>query len=100
MSKAKLSRPSLSTNSAEFLKSPLSKLPVTVTINKIGKYYFVDSSYDEEPLIEARLTAGVTKEGNVCALQKGGSGLLSEDEVSEMLRLAIDKSRELGREIN
>ena len=79
---------------------PIKKLPVTVTINKIGKYYFVDSSYDEEPLIEARLTAGVTKEGNVCALQKGGSGLLSEDEVSEMLRLAIDKSRELGREIN
>ena len=71
-----------------------------IRVRQIGKYYFVDSGYDEEPLIEARLTAGVTKEGKVCALQKGGSGLLSEDDISEMLRLAIDKSKELGREIN
>lgn len=77
-------------------KLPIKKLPITITVAKIDNYFIIDPNSEEEKLIEARLTIGVTKEGRICAIQKGGTGLLSIEEVEKMIELAVDKSKEIA----
>lgn len=69
-------------------KLPLSKDPVEVTVVKIGNEFVVDLLTDEERHIEARLTAGVTDKGVVCALQKGGVAPLTVDDIDKMVEIA------------
>jgi len=62
-------------------KLPLVKMPVECSLGKIGK------------LLDARLTvASIGKV--VCALQKGGNGTLSIEEIEKMLKIGIDKNSE------
>ncbi|MEM4267533.1 MAG: exosome complex protein Rrp42 [Candidatus Woesearchaeota archaeon] len=74
---------------------PITKLPVSVTVIKIGDSYIVDPLPEEEAACDARLTAATTEDGTICALQKGGNETLSIDDVSAMLDIAIEKARYL-----
>ncbi|MBW2984396.1 exosome complex protein Rrp42 [Candidatus Woesearchaeota archaeon] len=76
-------------------KLPLSREPLPVTVIKIGDNFIVDPLTDEEKVIEARLTVASTKEGNLCAMQKGGDAPLTTDEISKMVDIAVDKAKEL-----
>ena len=67
---------------------PISREPVEVTVIKVGDQYFVDALSAEEPLIEARLTVAVTEKNTICALQKGGTLPLSEEEIDKMIEIA------------
>ena len=69
-------------------KLPLTREPVEVTVIKIGDKFFVDALTAEEPLIEARLTVGVTEKGTVCSLQKGGQSPLSVEDLDKMVEIA------------
>jgi len=69
-------------------KLPLTKDPVEVTVIKVGDQFFVDALTDEENVIEARLTAGITDKGLICAMQKGGSLPLTVEEIDKMLEIA------------
>ncbi|MAG52351.1 MAG: RNA-binding protein [Nanoarchaeota archaeon] len=72
-------------------KLPLEKMPVECSLAKIGEHILVDPGIEEEGLLDARLTvASVGKEVN--ALQKGGNGTLSIDDVDKMLKLAVEKN--------
>jgi len=71
------------------------KDPLDVTIIKIGDNFLIDPDYEEEKAIEARLTVGSTKDGKLCALQKGGDYPLTEEDISKMLDLGIEKAKEL-----
>ncbi|MBT4823803.1 exosome complex protein Rrp42 [Candidatus Woesearchaeota archaeon] len=77
-------------------KLPMDKLPLPVTIHKIGNFFIVDPSREEEHGVEARLTITSTEKGIICALQKGGA-TLTNDEVAQMLELALEKSTELRK---
>jgi len=70
---------------------PLVKMPVECSLGKVGEYIIVDPLAEEEGLLDARLTvASIGKV--VSALQKGGSGTLSVDDIDKMLKLAIEKN--------
>ncbi len=69
-------------------KLPLAREPVEVTVIKIGDHYIVDPLSAEEKAVEARITAGVTEKGTVCALQKGGTLPLSVEEIDKMIEIA------------
>jgi exosome complex component RRP42 len=69
----------------------LLKEPIPVTVFKIGKYFIVDPTTDEEKLVEARLTITTTSDGTLCALQKGGDLPLSMDDISQMIDIAKEK---------
>ena len=74
-------------------KLPLVKMPVECSLGKIGKHIIVDPLLEEEKLLDARLTvASIGKV--VCALQKGGNGTLSIEEIEKMLKIGIDKNSE------
>lgn len=71
-------------------KLPVSKLPVSFTFVKIGEKIILDPVLDEEFAMDARLTVCVT-EKSVHAMQKGGSGAFSLDEISALVDKAFSK---------
>ncbi|MFC2136133.1 RNA-binding protein [Bacteroidota bacterium] len=76
---------------------PISKVPIEVTVSKIGNNYVVDLTDEEEQFVDARLTVAVLEDGSLCAMQKGGDIPLLEDDIFTMIDLAIKKSKELRK---
>jgi exosome complex component RRP42 len=76
-------------------KVPISKRPIPVTVFKIGDQIIVDPIAEEQKLADSRLTVTSTEDGKLCALQKGGEGVFTSEEVSAMVELAIEKAKEL-----
>ncbi|MEM3149433.1 MAG: exosome complex protein Rrp42 [Candidatus Nezhaarchaeales archaeon] len=77
---------------------PIKGIPVTVTTVKVGNYLLVDPGLAEEEAMEAKLTVVVIN-GQVCALQKGGEGFLTYEEVTEAIKIAIRKAEELKEQL-
>lgn len=77
------------------VKLPLSGMPTSCTVVKIGKTLIIDPTTEEEKAMDARLTVGIMEDGNVCAMQKGGEGSLTTEDVDHMVELAVKKSKEL-----
>ncbi len=71
---------------------PLAKATLATTIYKIGQHLIVDPSLEEEKMVDSRLTASFTEEGDICALQKGGDDALTADEIKGMASLAKEKN--------
>ncbi|MBU0757501.1 MAG: exosome complex protein Rrp42 [Nanoarchaeota archaeon] len=80
-------------------KLKLAKMPIPITVYKIGKHMLVDPIAEEETVYDARLTITTTEDGNICALQKGGDVPFKIDEISAMIDLAIKKSGEIRKKL-
>src|SRR3989344_7341443 len=63
----------------------LEKIPIAVTVIKIGGKLIVDPDTEEEMVVDARLTVSSIEDGTLCALQKGGDSTLSSEDISMML---------------
>ena len=75
----------------------LEKVPIAVTVIKIGDKFIVDPDIEEERAIDARLTVSSIENGTLCALQKGGDAPLTQEEIDEMLDIGIEKAKELRK---
>lgn len=84
---------------AKHVPLPIRNYPVSVTMARIGGDFVIDPSLDEEMVADARITVTTDKDGNVCAVQKGGVGVFSIDEVMEAVDIAVEKSKELRRDV-
>lgn len=71
--------------------------PIAVTVYKIGQYFIVDPTAEEEKEMDARLTVTSKEDGELCALQKGGDGALTEQDISRMMEIALEKAGELRK---
>ena len=74
------------------------KLPAALalcTFVKIGDKMVLDPTLDEERVASARLNVGVTKDGRICSMQKGGSQPLNKDELLKAVNVAVSKTKEL-----
>lgn len=80
-------------------KLPLKKLPISVTVCKIGNHLIIDPDTEEEKVIDARLTVATAEDGVICALQKGGTQPLSIEEIDSMVGLGIEKCAELRKHL-
>ena len=78
-------------------KLPLVKMPLAVTVHKIGDHLVVDPSAKEESASDARLTITVEEKGNITALQKGGDMPLMADDVNAMTKLAVENAKKLRK---
>jgi exosome complex component RRP42 len=74
---------------------PLVKIPIAVTVWKVGSQYLVDPLGSEERVLDTRLTVTTTESGDICSVQKGGSGTLTFDDVKAMVALAGDCAKQL-----
>ena len=66
------------------------------TFVKIGNGLILDPSLEEEEILEARITIGVTDEGNhICSMQKGGEVPLTRDEILDAVHMAFTTKDDL-----
>jgi exosome complex component RRP42 len=72
---------------------PITSLPVPCTIAKIDKYLLMDPGLKEEEVMDARLTITSVEDG-ICAMQKGGVGTFTFEEIESMIDLA-SKAKEI-----
>jgi exosome complex component RRP42 len=59
----------------------------------------VDPTADEEEVLDARLTATFDEKGNICTIQKGGSGGITLDELHQAIDIAKGKAEELRKHL-
>jgi len=74
---------------------PTTCIPISVTATKIGNTLILDPNFDEEQISSARLTVTTDDDGNYRAMQKGGQGPITLDELTQCL----DMSRDVGKKI-
>jgi len=74
---------------------PIQKKPVAVTVVKINDRLVVDPCVDEEGVMDARITIATIEDGSICAMQKGGIGCFSREELEQAHELARVKGAEL-----
>ncbi len=70
---------------------PITGVPVSTTIGKIGSKLFVDPSLSEELALDSRLTVGTFNTENgimLCSMQKGGTHGLTTGEIEKMIEMA------------
>ncbi|MCK5283047.1 MAG: exosome complex protein Rrp42 [Nanoarchaeota archaeon] len=71
----------------------LVKEPIAVTVFKVGNHFIVDPTREEEKAIGTRLTITTTKNNLICALQKSGDSSLTQEDISRMIDIAIEKAK-------
>jgi len=74
---------------------PLKNHPVAVTFAKINGQLIVDPWLEEEQVMDARLTMAFEKDGKLCAMQKGGYGTFTMQQVLEAAKIGQQKAAEL-----
>lgn len=67
---------------------PLNKKVSLSTFVRIGDGIVLDPSLAEEEVLDARITVGITDDGDICAMQKGGDGTLTKDDVLYAVKTA------------
>lgn len=71
--------------------------PINVSIAKINGKLLVDPNFEEEKIVETKVSICVRDDDKICAIQKQGSGTILFEELDEIIDLAIEKSREIRR---
>lgn len=74
---------------------PIQKRPVMVTVAKINNKLMVDPCLDEEGVMEARISIATVEDGSICAMQKGGIGWFSREELEQAYKLVQAEGAEL-----
>jgi len=78
---------------------PLKNHPITVTIGKIGSNLIVDPWLEEEQVMDSRISMAINDDGNICAMQKGGSGYFTPQQILEASKLVQEKAAELRKKL-
>lgn len=86
-------------DTGELMQAPINTVPVSVTMARIGDTIIVDPTSEEEACMDARVTMTTNAEGRVCAVQKGGTGTFSAEQVNHIVATAISKGEEIRSKI-
>ncbi len=78
---------------------PVRQHPVSVTFAKINDKLVVDPWLEEEQVMDARLTITTDDDGNICAVQKGGSGYFTSKQIMEAAHIAREKAAEIRKSL-
>lgn len=78
---------------------PVRKHPITVTFAKINEKLIVDPWLEEEQVMEARLSLAIDDDGDICAIQKGGSGFIAPNQILEAAKIAQEKAEEIRKKL-
>ncbi len=79
---------------------PMKSHPVTVTMGKISNNLIVDPWIEEEQVMDSRISMAINDDNNICAIQKGGSGYFTPQQILEASKIAQEKSAEIRKKLN
>ena len=74
---------------------PITTIPVSITMGRIGEHILVDPNAEEWECIDARITITTNSDGNICALQKGGKNGFTVDQLSKCADIAISAATKI-----
>ncbi len=74
---------------------PLQNYPIAVTFVEVSGNLAVDPELEEELIMDARLTVTTGKDGEICAMQKGGANPFALKDILEM----VNRAQKVGEEI-
>jgi exosome complex component RRP42 len=78
-------------------KVPIKDIPIAVTVSKISNKLLIDTNLEEENALDARITIATNEKGDLCAIQKGGIGFFTTEELKKAADLSIEKGKELRK---
>jgi len=78
-------------------KLPLNKTPILCTFGKLNGSLIVDPTSREEVCLDARLSISTTTDGHVAAMQKGGEGVFTDKEITQLVDVALKRGKELRK---
>ena len=78
---------------------PMRNYPVPITTAKIDGTMVLDPCLEEESVMSCRLTVTTDQNDRICAMQKGGLGVFTPEEIKQTVSIAISKSRDLRKKI-
>jgi exosome complex component RRP42 len=78
---------------------PIKSRPITVTLGKINDKLIVDPWLEEEQIMDSRLSMAINDEGNICAVQKGGAGYFTPQQILEATKIVQEKAAELRKKL-
>jgi exosome complex component RRP42 len=76
---------------------PIRNHPIAVTFAEINGKLILDPWLEEEQVMNARLTMTLDKDGKICAIQKGGYGYFTTQQIVEAAKIAQEKTKELRK---
>ena len=79
---------------------PVRNHPITVTMGKINNTLIVDPWVEEERVMDSRISMAINDDGNICAIQKGGSGYFTPQQILEASKIAQEKAVEMRKKLN
>lgn len=82
-----------------YTQLPMKSHPITVTLGKINNKLIVDPWLEEEQVMDSRISIAFNDEGKICAMQKGGSGYFTQQQILEAMKLSQKKAAELRKEM-
>jgi exosome complex component RRP42 len=79
---------------------PMKAHPITVTLGKINGKLIVDPWLEEERVMDSRISMAFNDGGNICAIQKGGAGYFTPQQILEASKIAQEKAAELRKKMD
>ncbi len=83
----------------EYEPLPVRRVPIPVTMAKIGNTMVVDPSLDEELVMDGRITITADENGMISAAQKGEGGSFKLEEIMYAIDTSIKKGAELREKV-
>jgi len=74
---------------------PVIHKPIAITIVKIGNQLILDPTLEEWKALDSRITITTMENGDICALQKGGDGFFTKEEVEKAADMALESGKAL-----
>jgi len=74
---------------------PVVHKPIAITIVKIGNQLILDPTLEEWKALDSRITITTMENGDICALQKGGDGFFTKEEVEKAADMALESGKAL-----
>jgi exosome complex component RRP42 len=78
---------------------PMKNYPISITSAKVDGTVVLDPCLEEEQVMSCRLTVTTDKDNNICAMQKGGLGYLTPEEIKQVVSTTIIKAKDLRMKI-
>ncbi|XP_056160535.1 uncharacterized protein LOC115669999 isoform X1 [Syzygium oleosum] len=88
-------QPKLDISDEEFLQFNTSRVPVIVTLTKVGRHYIVDVTSEEESEMSSAVSVSINRQGLICGLTKRGVTGLDPSFILNMISVATHVSEQL-----
>jgi exosome complex component RRP42 len=74
---------------------PVKDIPIATTAIEFNDVLMFDPDVDEETIANTKLTVITTANGDICGMQKSGTGVLKPEQIYRIVDIACEKAKEI-----